>query len=128
MGLEPMEPRAKVLSNWSEGSKEALGVAGGFEPAHGALALACWLVRILCAVVQPSVLAMFHVRQYLAFRCSITAELIGYQHTWHVLTALQQLPKELECGSFVAPALEEDIEHIAMLIDCTPQVMQLSID
>ena len=30
--------------------------------------------------------------------------------------------------SFVASALHQDIEHVSMLIDCEPQIVQLAID
>jgi hypothetical protein len=73
-------------------------------------------------------LAMFHVRQYLTFGRSIPAELIGDQHARHRVTLFQELPKEREGSSFVAPALHQDIEHVAILINRTPEIVQLAVD
>ncbi len=47
-----------MLADRLEGREEALGMPGGFEAAHRALALACRLMRILCPVVEALVLAV----------------------------------------------------------------------
>ena len=42
--------------------------------------------------------------------------------------ALEELPEELLRGPLVAPALDQDIEHVVVLIDGAPQVMTLPVD
>ncbi len=83
---------------------------------------------ILRPIVQAFVLAVLHARQHLLFGRAIAAQLIGDQHTWDVLTPLQQLPKELLGRALVSSALHQDIEHIPMLINCSPEIVQLAID
>src|SRR5215211_3987441 len=83
---------------------------------------------ILRSIVQAFVLAMFHTREYFLFCCCIAAELIGDQHTRDVLTALQQLAKELLGGLFVPPALNQDIEHSPVLINCPPQIVRFAVN
>ncbi len=83
---------------------------------------------ILRPIVQAFVLAVLHARQYLLFGRAIAAQLIGDQHTWDVLASLEQFAKELLGSLFVPPALHEDIEHIPMLINCSPEIVQLAID
>src|SRR5206468_3390508 len=45
--------------------KETLGLSGRLKPLHAPLPLACGLVRVLCAVIQIAMLAMFHPREHL---------------------------------------------------------------
>jgi hypothetical protein len=72
------------------------------------------------SIARALVLPVLHATQQFLFGCPITHQLIGDHHPWDVLTALQQLPKELLRGYFVPPALEEDIEHIPMPHNCAP--------
>ncbi len=94
--LETMALGTEVLPNWPESSKETSIVASRLKPAHRTFALACGLMRILGPSVSSPVLAMFYVRQYLAFGRPITAEFIGDQHARHILTVFEELPKEPE--------------------------------
>ncbi len=80
------------------------------------------------SVVEALVLPMLHTTQQFLFGCPIAGQLIGDHHPWDVLTALEQLAKELLGSPFVASALKKDIEHLAMLINCAPEVMQLAVD
>jgi hypothetical protein len=73
-------------------------------------------------------LSVLHTWQHLLFCRAIAGQLIGDQHLRDVLTALEQLAKELLGSLFVASALEEDIEHIPMLINCAPQIVQFAVD
>ena len=103
-------------------------MARGLEAAHGPFASARWLVRVLRTVVQTLVLAMLHARQHLLLRCLVAAKLVRDDHAWHIATALEQFPEELPRCSFVATALHQDIQHVPILIDRSPQVLRLSID
>src|SRR5215471_576641 len=85
-------------------------------------------MRIFTAVVQITILAMLHPGQDLALRRTVTLELIGNDHPWHVLQPLEQLTEKLLRRLFVASALHEDIEDVVVLIDSAPQVVTLAID
>ena len=74
-------------------------------------------------VVQTLVLAMIDTWHDLLFRCSIALEFVGDQPPWGVTQALEELAKKTFCRLPVTPALHKDIEHVAILIDWTPQVM-----
>ena len=56
---------AEVLGDRAVGGKEPLGMPWGLEPLHPSLALARRLVRVLGAVIEVPVLAVFHPRKYL---------------------------------------------------------------
>ena len=66
--------------------------------------------------------------QDLPFGCAIGAEFIGHDHPGHGAQALQQLAKET-LGRFLVPAaLDQHIEHVAMLINGSPEVVQFASD
>ena len=83
---------------------------------------------VLSPIVEPFVLSMLHAGQQLLFGRAIACQLIRDQHTWHILTALEQLAKELLGSLFVTSALNQDIKHVAMLIDSSPQRVQFAVD
>lgn len=79
-------------------------------------------------IVQPALLLMLHRRHDFCLGCCVAAQLVGDAGTWDVLKAFQQLAKEL-LGGFLVPAwLHEDIKHVAILVDCTPEIPQLAVD
>src|SRR5437899_10584908 len=71
---------------------------------------------------------MLHRRHDFFLGCCVASQLVGDDGTWNVLKAFQQLAKEL-LGGFLVPArLHEDIKHLAILVDCTPEILQLAVD
>ncbi len=90
-------------------------------------------MRIFGTIVQPFVAAMLDARHHLLLRSLIAAQLHparvpGNQHAWNVRAALQSLPEELFRRSLVPSALHQDIEHITVLINGTPQIVLLTVD
>jgi hypothetical protein len=85
-------------------------------------------VRYLSAIVEVSALAMLDARQDLALGGGVALELVCHDHTRNVSQALQQLAKEsLGCGR-AAPALDQDVEDISVLVDRTPKIVLLVAD
>jgi len=126
--LEPMSTRAEVLADGPDSGQEGLGMARRLEPAHRPFTRACRLVRMLRPIVQSSMTAMFHTRRDLHLSCLVASELVRDQHTRNVLAPLQQFAKELLRCSLVPPALDEDIEHVPVLIEAVPQVVSFPVD
>src|SRR6188474_1490784 len=85
-------------------------------------------MRVLGPVVEIAALPVFDIGQDLALRHAIALELIGHDHARHILQALQQLLEEALGGFAIAPALHQDVEHDAVLIHRTPEIMQLALD
>ncbi len=75
------------------------------EPAHGPLTLTSWLMRILAAVVEPPMAAVFHTWQHFLLRCLEAAQLVRDHHAGRVLAALEHLTEELLRCRLVPPAL-----------------------
>src|SRR5689334_13293018 len=69
---------------------------------------------------------MLDTRKDLAFRCTITLQFIGDDHTWNILQSFKELTEKSLGGFLVATALHQDIQHVSLLIHRTPQVMSLA--
>src|SRR5687768_11611684 len=73
-------------------------------------------------------LAVLHPRQNFLFCGTIALELVRNDHPRDILAALEPHAEERLGGCLVAPALHQDIKHVAILIDGPPQVMALTVD
>src|SRR3954467_11677691 len=117
-----------VLVNGAMSGQELLGLAGRLEPLHAPFALAGRLMRILRTIVEVAVLSVLDVRDDPALGRGVAFQLIGHHDPRHIAQALQQLLEEALGRHGVAPALDQDIENHAVLIDCTPEIMLDAID
>ena len=59
---------------------------------------------------------------------TIAPELVSHDHSRDVLQTLQKPPEEALGGVGIAPGLNEDVEHNAILIDDAPEVMLQALD
>src|SRR5258708_24722982 len=71
---------------------------------------------------------MLHARQDFASRRAITLQLIRDDHARNVLQPFEKLTEKSLGSILVASALHEDVEDIAVLVHCSPQVMPLATD
>jgi len=85
-------------------------------------------VGIFRPIVEPFVLVMLHTRQDLVFRCPITLQLIGNDHTRDVLEPFEQFTEKSLGGLLVAATLHKDVKYLSVLIHGSPQVMSLATD
>src|SRR5262245_12870261 len=125
---QQMPSGAEVLGNGTIRGQKALGMTCRLKPLHAIFALPRRPVRILTAVVQITTLAVFDAGQDLALGRAVALELIGDDHPWYILEPLEQLTKKLLRRLFVASALHQNVEHVIVLIHCTPQVMALPVN
>ena len=65
-------------------------------------------------------LSMFHAGQHLSLGGFIAFQLIGNDHPRHVRQPFEELAEEALRGLLGAPALHQDIEDMAILIDGAP--------
>ncbi len=95
-------------------------------------ALSRRLVRVLGPIIQLFVLSVLDAPQDLALRCAVAGKFVRDDHTLHILAALEQFAEELcpegtRCG-FVASALDQNIQHVSMLVNRSPQVGRFALD
>src|SRR4051794_5992852 len=79
-------------------------------------------------VVQVPALPVLDPGPDLPLGRAITLQLIGHDHTREILRALQQLLEEALGRLGAAPALDQDVEHDAVLVDRPPEVVALAAD
>src|SRR5512135_1664546 len=123
-----MSSGLEVASNGTKGRKKALRLFCGFEAPHFLLSQSRRLVGVLSTIVETFVLTMLHSWQDLAFRRPITLQFVSNDHARHVLQPFEQFPKESLGGLFVASALQQDIKHVPILINGSPQRVFLPPD
>ncbi len=85
-------------------------------------------MRDLTAVVQVSALAMFNAREDFTLGSPIGSKFIRHDDPWHIAQALQQLAKEALCGLLVTAALDQNVQHVPMLLNSPPEVVRLASD
>jgi hypothetical protein len=73
-------------------------------------------MRVLAAVIEVATLAMFHPGQDLALRRAVALQLAGNDDAGNVREALEELAKKLLGGLLIAPALDQDVEDMIVLI------------
>src|SRR5215217_7963098 len=74
---------------------------------------------------MPAVLDRGH---YVCLGGVVAGQLVRNHHTRHAGLLLQQLAEQALGGPLVAPALDENVEHEAILVDGPPEPMLLSPD
>jgi hypothetical protein len=117
-----------MASDEAESREKALCLFSRFELPHFLLSQSCGLVRVFRSIVEPFVLPMLHAKQDFTFRRSIALQCIGNDHARDVLKPIEKLAEKSLRGLLVASDLHENIEHVAVLIHCSPQIMPLTTD
>src|ERR1700693_4523114 len=80
-------------------------------------------MRVLGPVVQISALSVLRAGKQLTPSDTIAPQLVNRDHSRDVSQTLQKPPEEALRGVGIAPGLNEDVEHNAILIDGAPEVM-----
>ena len=127
-GGDAVATKLEVIMELTVRGEESLGMAGRLEPLHLPFSPSRRLVRDLGAVVEVAALPVLDPGQDLALGRAVTRQLVRHDDTRHVLQALEQLLEEALGRLGVAPALHQDVEHGAVLVDCPPEVRELATD
>ena len=78
-------------------------------------------MTVLGTVVQALVLSVLDPGHDRSCRRAVASQLVGNHHTWCPPLPLHQLAQQALGGSGVAAALDEDVEHDAILVDSAPE-------
>ena len=71
---------------------------------------------------------MLDRRQHLLVCELVAGELVGHDDPRHILPPLEQFAEELYGGLGVSAGLDEDVEHVALLVDGAPEIVLLAVD
>ena len=74
------------------------------------------------AIVLPQSLLMRAGQAQVPESNSVGAELIGDEQFWRETPFPEELAHQPECRPLVAPALNQHVENLALVIDAAPQV------
>src|SRR6201984_797824 len=85
-------------------------------------------MRDLSAIVEIAALAVLDLGQDLAFGGGVAFELVRDNHPRSIPQALQQLAEEPRGRGCVAPALDQNVEDISVLVDRAPKIVLLAAD
>src|SRR5215212_2911518 len=140
-GLEGLGPGGSILGGGAViaaemeeivdpvmGGEEALGLTGRLEALHLPLASSGRLVRILCSVIQALMPPVLDRGHDLTLGGAVAGQLVRDHHTRGPALLFQQLAKQALGGLLVAPALDENVEHEAILVHCAPEPVPLAPD
>jgi hypothetical protein len=68
-------------------------------------------------------LSVLHAEKQLTLSDAIAPHLVGHNHPRYILQTPQKLLEEALRGVGITPGLNEDVEHNAILIDGTPEIV-----
>src|SRR3954468_21229294 len=105
-----------------------LGLLRRLEALHLAFSAPRWPVRVFRSVVQISTGPVLYLRQDLAARSPIAAQAIGDDALRLVLEPREQALEEALGGGGIPAVLDQDVEHDAVLVHRTPEIVQLAVD
>jgi len=80
-------------------------------------------MRVLRPIVQISALSMLDAGKQLTLSDAISPQLVGHDHPRYIVQDLHKPLEKALRGVGIAPGLNEDVEHDAILIDGTPQIV-----
>ena len=127
-GAQQMAPDAKPVADNAVDREKALRLGRRFEPPHVALPLARGLVGDFGSVVLVVVGTVRNVRHHGAVGSGIAAQLVRHDSSGLPALPAQQLLEEAFGGPLVAPRLEKDIDHVAVLIDGPPEILSAPLN
>src|SRR5947207_8559629 len=110
------------------GGKEALHLPRRLEPLHDPLSSSGRLMGVFGPIIEVLVLPMLDPTHDLPLGCGVALQLVGDEHTRCSTLLLEEPAEQAFGGLLVAPALDQNIENEAVLVDGTPEPVLLSGD
>jgi hypothetical protein len=123
MGRKSVSTRTEVTADEGVSGEEVLGLFGRFEPLHLPLLSSRRSMRVLGPIVQISALSVLDAAKQLTLSDAMAPQRVGHDHPGYILQTLQKLLAEALRGVGIAPGLNEDVEHNALPIDGTPEIL-----
>jgi hypothetical protein len=104
--------------------QESLRLSRRLELTHLAFPLPGRLMRDLCLVVRIASRVVDHGRHDASVRSSIAPELVGDQPSRFAPLPFQQLAEESPSRTPISPSPDQDIDHVAVLVHSSPEIVQ----
>jgi len=117
----------QVLDDTVKGEK-SLSLTGRFESTHLPLPLAGRLVGNFSAIVGVTVHAMCNVAEGGSHGSGIAPEPVSNDAKRLLSLATQQSAEEFLGGPLVPMGLNQNVDHVAVLVDGSPEIPLLAVD
>ena len=108
--------------------QESLCLSGELEPSHLSLPLSCRLVRDLNSIVGVAFGVVDYGRHHISMRCTVAAQLVCHQPPGFASLTFQELAEEPLGRLPVAARLDENVDHVAVLVNGAPEILPLTLD
>src|SRR5262245_64367211 len=118
----------KLVADRTEHGTEARGEHQALESLQPSLTLAHGVVRVLDSVVLAPAAEMGDARHDSGFRRGVARQPVGYDGARYHSSSPQELAKEALRGACAPTALNEDVEHLAGIIDGPPEPAAFPVD
>ncbi len=126
--LQQMPSDAEEVLDEPVHGQKSLRTTRRFEPSHLPLSLPRRLVGDLGSGVRVLVGAVYDGRHDLAASGAVASQLVGDQPPGLAALRFQQLSEEAFSGSPITARLDENVEHVAILIHGTPTILAAALD
>src|SRR5437667_4008365 len=110
------------------GGKEGLNLPRRLEPLHDPLSSSGRLMGVFGPVIEALVLPVLDPGHDLPLGNGVAPQLVGDEHTRGSTLLLEEFAEQAFGGPLVTPALDQNIENEAVLVDGTPEPMFLPGD
>jgi len=109
-------------------AEKTLNGASRLEPLHFVLSSSHRLMRVFRPIVIPQPLLMRTGKPETPERRGVGAQPVGDQQFGHETLLLEQLAHQPQRRPGVAPALNQHVKHLALVVDGAPQIHPLTGD
>ena len=103
--------------------EKLLSVIRRFESTHLPFPLAGWLMRNFSSIVGVPVHTVSHVAEDVPHGSGVASQFVGNDPERFGALTTQQSSIASFCGALITMRLDQNIDHVAVLIHSTPQVM-----
>lgn len=108
--------------------QKPLGLTSRFEAAHLPLPLPRRLMRVFDAIVGITFCVVRDLAQDRSHAGRVTSQFIGNNLKWFFALPAQWYSKESFGGALIAAWLNQDVNHVTVLIHRPPEILLLAVD
>jgi hypothetical protein len=123
-----VSPKNEKVDDATVDGKKSLRLAWRFETSHLALSLSCPLVRYFGSIVGVPLRAMAYRGHHVHPRRSTASKLVRHDLDRCGFFSPQELSEEPSRRLLVATFLDKNVNHLTVLINCAPKVLESTAD
>jgi hypothetical protein len=118
-----MPPKPEEVLDHPMNRQKSLRLACRFEPSHQTFSLSGRLMRHFSPIIGMPSRVVGHGRHDTPVRCRVAPQLVRHQLPRFAALPLQELAKEPFGRAGISMLLNEDVDHISILVDSPPEIV-----